>query len=267
VRPLRPDARRLLSAPFFPPELRGKEPMIVDLHKTNLNGPGGLLDRLRMVRDPRRLRGIRHNQASVLAIAICAVLSQARSFAAIGQWAKELPQALLARLGCRYNLRLGRYVAPSEPTIRRVLQSVDAEEVDKVVYAWLSEQSTSEAIAVDGKSLRGARRPDGRARHLFAALLHNEGAVSGQREVDQKSNEITAFKPLLDPLDLKGKVVTADAMHAQVEHARYLVEEKQAHYLFTVKANQPTLRHDIADLDEGSFSPSVRCPRQGPRTH
>lgn len=255
VRPLRPDARRLLSAPFFPPELQGKEPPLVDLNQANLAGRNGLLSRLRRIRDPRHLRGIRHDQASVLALAICAVLSQARSFVAIAQWAQKLSQDLLERLGCRYNLRLGRYVPPSEPTIRRVLQSVDADEVDRVVYAWLAEQSSCRAVAVDGKSLRGARGPDGRPRHLLAAFLHKQGAVVAQTEVGPQTNEIAAFQPLLEPLDLQGKVVTADALHAQAEHARYLVEQKQADYLFAVKGNQPGLLQAIQALDDEDFSP------------
>jgi predicted transposase YbfD/YdcC len=72
--------------------------------------------------------------------------------------------------------------------------------------------------------------------------------VVAQCQVDRKINEITALKPLLDPLKIKDAVVTADALHAQVNHARYLVEEKQADYLFAVKTNQPTLHDDIASL-------------------
>jgi len=79
------------------------------------------------------------------------------------------------------------------------------------------------AIAVDGKTLRGARIDAGRAVHLLSAMTHAEGATIAQRDVDQKTNEITGFRPLLERLDLEGVVVTADALHAQREHTRFLV--------------------------------------------
>lgn len=71
----------------------------------------------------------------------------------------------------------------------------------------------------------------------------------------EKAGEISAVKPLLDPLPLAGRVVTADALHTQAETARYLVEDRQAHYLFTVKDNQPTLKNDIASLRMEAFPP------------
>lgn len=69
-----------------------------------------------------------------------------------------------------------------------------------------------------------------------------------QRQIESKRNEIPAARPLLEPLDLRGKVVSADAMHAQKDLARFLVEDKHAHYCFTIKGNQPTLKEDIAAL-------------------
>ena len=71
--------------------------------------------------------------------------------------------------------------------------------------------------------LRGARIDAGRAVHLLSAMTHTEGATIAQRDVDQKTNEITGFRPLLERLDLEGVVVTADALHAQREHTRFLV--------------------------------------------
>jgi predicted transposase YbfD/YdcC len=71
---------------------------------------------------------------------------------------------------------------------------------------------------------------------LFAAMIHNQGVVVAQREVDHKTNEITEFRPLLKNLDLQEAVVTADAMHTQHGHATFLVEQKKADYVFTVKA-------------------------------
>ena len=83
------------------------------------------------MKDPRKRRGIRHRQVSILAVAACAVLAGCSSYVAIGQWAADLSQDLLKRLGCKYHEDRKQYIAPSEPTIRRTLQSVDADEMDQ----------------------------------------------------------------------------------------------------------------------------------------
>lgn len=119
------------------------------------------------------------------------------------------------------------------------------------------------AIAVDGKTLKGAVDTGGKAVHLMAALLHKEGVVIAQNQVETKSNEITALKPLLDPLDIQGKVVTTDAMHTQVETARYLKEEKSADYVMIVKGNQPGLQQDIQAVEEKDFSPLLHHEGKG----
>ena len=108
-----------------------------------------------------------------------------------------------------------------------------------------------DAIAVDGKTLRGARLSENRQAHLLSAMTHAEGATIAQRNVDTKTNEITGFRPLLEPLDLADVVVTADAMHAQREHARWLVEEKGAHYVIGLKDNQPSFAAAAEELLAG----------------
>jgi len=106
-------------------------------------------------------------------------------------------------------------------------------------------------IAVDGKSARGSRCQrnglDDRAVHLLAAFDTASGAVLGQSVVDEKSNEISAFGPLLDRIDIAGAIVTADALHTQRGHVTYLTG-RGAHWLLTVKANQPTLLKQVRSL-------------------
>jgi hypothetical protein len=87
-------------------------------------------------------------------------------------------------------------------------------------------------IAVDGKTLRGSGHGGEDGRHLLAALDHAHGVVLGQVDVGAKTNEIPRFPALLDRLDVTDAVVTADAMHAQREHAAYL-HGRGAHYLLT----------------------------------
>jgi predicted transposase YbfD/YdcC len=106
-------------------------------------------------------------------------------------------------------------------------------------------------VAVDGKAVRGARRPDGTRVQLLAAQRHDTGMVIGQRNVDNdKTNEILAFAPLLEPLELVGRVVTADAMHTQREAAEFVVG-KRGHYIFGVKENQPRLWNAAIDAASG----------------
>lgn len=214
--------------------------------------PADLLLALRAVTDPRARRGRRHDVVSVLAVAVCAVLAGARSYLAIAEWAQDLTPSVRTRLA------LGRR-PPCESTIRRVLQSVDAAELDQVISTWLAARpapicpaaqlaaARRRVIALDGKSARGARHAAGRAVHLLAAYDTSSGAVLGQTVVDGKTNEISAFAPLLDRIDIAGAIVTADALHTQRAHVSYLTG-RGAHYLLTVKANQPTLLRQLKAL-------------------
>src|SRR3954462_5816568 len=103
------------------------------------------------------------------------------------------------------------------------------------------------AVAVDGKTARGARAEDRTQVHLLAAFDHASGIVLGQTQVEGKTNEITAFAPLLDRIDLTDVLLTADALHTQRGHADYL-HDRGAHYILIAKANQPTLHAQLIGL-------------------
>jgi predicted transposase YbfD/YdcC len=242
--------------------------------RDSIDPPGcaDLLSLLSAVTDPRKRRGVRHCIASLLTVAAAAVVSGARSFVAIGEWAADASPDVLAALGICFNARLGRYVPPDEATLRRALQKVDPDEVDRLFAAFLAARRRApqavraaghppRAVALDGKTVRGARDhadPDSRAPHLVSAITHEEGIVLAQQQVDEKSNEITAVQPLLQDLDLAGVVVTADAMHTQTAFADWLVSTKKAHYLFIVKANQPTLYEAIQTALAGTNTAFAR---------
>lgn len=226
-----------------------------------------LYERLRRMPDCRKRRGIRHYFATVLTISLGAILSGARGYTAIAEWSEKLTQRQLERLRARRDPKTRQYETPSEPTIRRVLQKADAEVVDRTLGEWLlSTTNEKGGIAVDGKTLKGARRPDGSQVHLLSAFLHQQGVTVAQREVGEKTNEIPEMIPLLAPLDLKDRVVTADSLHTQRETARFIVQEKGADYVFIAKENQKTLRQDIEALQEEDFSPSVQDRRKRSRT-
>jgi predicted transposase YbfD/YdcC len=222
-----------------------------------------LLDHLAHIADPRHRRGRRHPLGAVLAVAVAAVLAGAKSLAAIGEWAADAPQPVLAALGARRDPLYRVYRPPAEATVRRVLARVDPDALDQVIGRWLTDQQPPppttrpppatqpawrQAVAVDGKTLRSSGHHSNPQVHLLAAMDHTSRAVLGQADIDHTTNEIARFRPLLEGLDLAGRVVTADALHTQREHADWLVTTKHAAYLLIVKHNQPALHHQLATL-------------------
>ena len=139
---------------------------------------------------------------------------------------------------------------PSESAFRRTLRRLDADAFDDLAGA-RAQQATMpgpkqrRVIAVDGKTLRGPASGGAPGDHLLAALDHAHGAVPGQVEVRSEDNEIPMFAVLLDRIGITGAVITAEAMHAQRGHATCLAG-RGAHYLFTVKRNQPGLHAQLA---------------------
>lgn len=204
-----------------------------------------LREYLARVPDPRRPRGIRHRLEAILGVAAVAVAAQARSLVAIGEWAADAPQWVLALLGVRSDPR-GRFVAPDESTVRRVLAAIDGDALDEAISAWIRRHvrpvaGLRPAIAVDGKSVCGTfARTGGAGVHLLAAFTHHDGSVVAQQQVKQGTSEIAWFQPLLNSLDLTGRVLTADALHTTAAHARYLTSAG-ADYVLIVKRNHHRL--------------------------
>ncbi|MHA6800287.1 transposase family protein [Bounagaea algeriensis] len=183
-------------------------------------GVSDLRECLAEIRDPRCRRGVRHSLVSILGLAAAAVAAGARSFAAIACWAQEAPEEVLARLDVRRGAD-GRLQVPDEATTRRVLARVDGDELDTALSRWLASTPGQDdlagprVLAVDGKALRGTYpRSGGTGNRLIAALTHDTGAIIAQRDIPRDGNERSAFQPLLTPLDLGGRIVTADAQHA-----------------------------------------------------
>jgi DDE_Tnp_1-associated/Transposase DDE domain len=209
------------------------------------------------VPDPRQARGIRHGVQSILLLGACAVLTGARSFAAIGEYAHDTGRIILDRLD------IGGIV-PHGSTIRRVLQHLDPDAVEAAMRSWtlaqLADQPRPDGVpvreqrhvlALDGKTLRGAHVPtisatdtstdsstdsstdigDGgyRQPHLVSVLDQASGVVLGQVAVAEKGSEVGAFTTLLDELDLTDVLITADAAHTNRNHAEYL-HERGGHY-------------------------------------
>jgi predicted transposase YbfD/YdcC len=225
----------------------------------------GLPEAFACLPDPRARRGVRHRLTVVVSAAVCAVVAGCRSYAAIAEWVADAPGSTVAALGMDPHRR------PSEAMIRRLLQALDPDLLTAAVSGWLAGRlaamqpstSTRQAIAVDGKTLRGSRNGDAPARHVMAALDQATGVVLASTDVDGKTNEITRLRPLLDQIDdLRGTVVTLDALHCQRDHAAYLAE-RGAHWILTVKASQPNLHAQLAALPWQAVPQATRDADRG----
>jgi hypothetical protein len=210
-----------------------------------------LLQALDAVPDPRKRRGRRHSLQSVFFLALSAVLAGARSYAAIADWAAVAEPEV-------------RVCAdpPHASTFRRLLSRLDPVALQEALTGWVLSRRDAAAqvepaagplaqqrrvVAADGKTLRGARGPDGAQVKVFGVYDHDQHLLLTQTAV-VGGDEIAAFTTALATLpDLQEVVVTADALHCQREHATWL-RERGGHYLFTVKGNQPTLRRALAAL-------------------
>jgi predicted transposase YbfD/YdcC len=213
----------------------------------------GLLQALSAVPDPRSPRGLRYPLTALLAVAVCAVMTGASSVTAISDWLHDLDDIARARLGFVRGV-------PATTTMWRLLLRLDADLLATILAGWLrtrarpalSQRRYRQVIAVDGKTLRGARRADGSQVHLLSALDTSTGIVLAQVTVAAKSNEIPAFAPLLDAVErllgsLQDLIFVADALHTQTAHAQEIAR-RGAHLLIPAKGNQPRLHAQLKAL-------------------
>jgi predicted transposase YbfD/YdcC len=246
------------------------------------SGPGGQVlaagtwQKLEELPDPRSPQGRIYPLACLVAIALCAFTAAGNDrLTAVGQWVRRASQADLARLRAPWDPMAGRYRAPDEKTIRVVLDRLDPRALARAllgprpasrrpggppaasVRGYRARRAARQAqepargrltaVAVDGKTCRGARRGDGTRVHLLGVAEHG-GQLLDHLEVDAKHNETSHFTELLGPLDLAGAVVTADALHTVRANLDWLVTQKHAQYIAVVKHNQPLLHAQVRAL-------------------
>lgn len=205
-----------------------------------------LIEVLREIPDVRHARGKRHPLAALLALIGVAALCGYRSYSAIAQWARIYPRDLVVALG------LTHPTPPCAATLSTVLRHLDQEQFETKLGAWAEsilatlppDPLEDEAVAVDGKTLRGSQRQGARNVHLLSALSHRLGLTLGQQAVDAKTNEISHVLPLLRGLVLEGRIVTMDALLTQRAVAETIIAGG-GDYVMVVKGNQPRLAEDI----------------------
>lgn len=172
-----------------------------------------LLPYLQTVPDPRQASGRRHPLAAILALSCAAMLAGCDSLLAIAEWGRD-PHA-----GAPLAQRLGftRERTPCVATLHRVFRRLDVAAFERAVGAWaaavaaaLPEQA-AQAIAIDGKTLRGSRQPTVPAVQVLSALGHEVGLVLAQVPVTPGTEEVGALPALLTEVVLDGRVLTLDA--------------------------------------------------------
>ena len=193
--------------------------------------------------DPRHLRNRKHLLVDIAVIAVCAIICGCEGPTAIHRWAKHRQSWLSQYLALPNGI-------PSRDCIRRLLIVLKPEAFQRGFQAWISDTILANAnandsdrlVAIDGKTCRGSRdrAKDLGALHIVSAWATEEGIALGQVATDAKSNEITAIPQLLEQIDMKGTLITIDAMGCQKEIVKQIVAGG-GDCVIAVKDNQPKL--------------------------
>lgn len=203
------------------------------------------------VEDPRRDLGQQHKLNDILHICIIAVICGAESWNNIEEYARAKVDFLSSFLELPNGI-------PTHDTFNRVLSAIDPTQFEAGFIKWvnaLAKINKGEVVAIDGKTIRGAKSHGNKSPfHIVSAWANECNLVLGQVMTDEKSNEITAIPKLLEILAIQGAVVTIDAMGCQENIAKSIVK-KDAQYILAVKENQKSLLENIQD--EFTFSKQI----------
>src|SRR5712691_4783190 len=208
--------------------------------------PHPLIEVFSDIADFRKSRGKRHPLSAILAMACCTMLCGYRSYSAIAEWGRNYGTGIAHALGFTHN-------TPCAATLHTIFRHVDRDDLEERLGTWAESVVVSTpaassagevAVALDGKTLRGSRKPGAPGVHLLSALSHHVGLTLAQQAVDAKTNEITQVETVLRQIVLKDRVVTMDALLTQRHVAQAIVDEG-GDYVMIVKENQPQLHADI----------------------
>lgn len=192
--------------------------------------------------DPRSKHGQRYELAYLLTCLVAALLCNCDSTLAVGGWCRDQRRLLTRVFGPR------RFLCPSDSLYRKLLPRLDAQHIEWTLADWIRTTLCAEAedpIALDGKTVRGARKGEQPAPHLLSFRTHHSQETLVQVLVSDKTNEIPVAQALLPCLPVAGRVCTADALHTQ-KHFFLAVDALGGAALLTVKENQPTLYANLA---------------------
>ena len=199
-------------------------------------------EKLSIIPDYRHSSYIGHKLSDVLIIIMTAVICGLDQLNDIIVFAKERTEFFAQ------NFKITKI--PSKPTLSRILNMIKAEAVVKVIIELMKEQSEylGEIIAVDGKAIRSTAekgRPHS-ALQILTAYMVESGVVLAQEAIHEKTNEIPVMQDMLNYIDVKGKIITGDAMHCQRESCGKITDnEHEGDYVFGLKENQKSLHDDV----------------------
>lgn len=219
-------------------------PCLTDLQRQNLLREAALLslhDAFAAVPDPRSRHGRRYDLPFLLTCFVAALLCNCNHSEAVGQWCRAQQRLLRRLFGSR------RFVCPTGALYRWLFPQLDVQALEAVLATWVQATlvaAPDEPVAVDGKTVRGARTSTHAAPHLLSFCTHRSHETLLQVAVSEKTNEIPVAQALIPTLPLRGRVCTADALHTQSLFMRVL-HDQQAETVLTVKENQPGLLADL----------------------
>jgi len=193
------------------------------------------------VPDPRSRHGQRYDLPFLLTCLVAALLCGCDSLDAVGHWTHDRRSLLARHFGPR------RHLTPTGSLYRRLLPRLSAAHLEAALAAWVRQTRPlrdREPVALDGTVVRGAVTITQPAPHLLSVSTHQTGETLLQVRVDDKTNEIPIAQEVLPHLPLRGRVVTADALHTQTATAR-VVRDSHADYLRVVTDNQPRLHAEV----------------------
>jgi len=199
---------------------------------------------MREVESGAEHQGYWYRVSDMLTILVCGMLCALQHIDDIHEWAKSAParQFLLEQFQIRK--------IPCRAQFYNILGCVDPEKFNHAFIKWMQyvmqDKFAGKTVAIDGKTICSTDKltSDGNPLHIASAIVSDLGLVIGSRECGTKTGEITAFRELIDMLDIAGAVVVADALHCHKNSAKKVVKAG-GDYLFAVKDNQPTLKDDI----------------------
>ena len=199
------------------------------------------LDIFGQLDDPRIERKKLHPMPEILLLTLCAVICGAESWDDIEMFGKSKLDLLRQYLPYEYGI-------PSDDTVRRFFRAIDTSQFQRLfvewIRVWLSPEAAGKVVAIDGKTLRGSHDGGQSPIHLVSAFASEARIVLGQVRTSEKSNEITAIPTLLAWLDVRGAIVTIDAMGCQKAIAEKIID-KGGDYLLALKGNQSNLHDDV----------------------
>lgn len=203
-----------------------------------------LLEAMQELEDKARHDGYWYSISEVLAIMVCGMLCHLQTIEDIHEWSIAEPTREF------FYQQFGIAKIPCRAQFYNIIGCVDSEKFICAFTKWMHKVVQSVAgktIAIDGKTICSTDKltGNGNALHIASAIVSEYGLIIGTRECETKTGEITAFRELINLLDVTGSVVVADALHCTRKSAEAVVEAN-ADYLFSVKDNTPNLKENIA---------------------